>query len=97
MLFGHKNKEHEHAGEPAAVPAAACKLHLVCGLRHDGEADEHVTCRIEEVAVPEVETGMVEPCEVLDEDACTICYETAVPEIHFDSMLHCPAVDREEM
>ena len=99
MHFGHKKKhdEQETHDTQATEQPKVCKLHLVCGLRHECDGDEHVTCRIEEVAVPEVETGIVETCEELEDEECSVYYETAVPEIHVGGgLLHCPAVNADE-
>lgn len=100
MHFKHKKRDHgtaekveAAAQQPQEEPGGA-PPHLVCRL-HGEEKDVKLTCRlerIEEVAIPEIETGVIEHCDDLESDVCEICYETAIPEIHLTkSMLQCPA------
>ncbi|MBD5558945.1 MAG: hypothetical protein HDQ87_01090 [Clostridia bacterium] len=91
MHFKHKKRAHGEQLQKAAAPQpqSSARRCMICS-RH-GENGLHLTCRLEDVAVPEVATGAVECCEDLEDEACMICYDTAIPEIHVTgSMLNCP-------
>ena len=53
---------------------------------------EHISVRIDDLAIPEIHTGHVNHPEKLECEACPVYYDcVAVPEIHFRDALQCPA------
>lgn len=97
MHFKHKKGDHGEQSTPAEsepIPddAAESEPGRVCHVQ-----GAHLVCsRLEEIAVPEVSTGLVECCEDLDDEPCPICYETAIPEVHMSALRHCPEIHTDD-
>lgn len=73
--------KHAKAKHPKSVPA-----------QPQDHNDEHLSIRIDDLAIPEIHTGHVEQTESLECKSCPVYYDcVAIPEIHFRDMLQCPA------